>query len=145
MEGLLAAVVVIAIMLGVLLMVGGLVYGLAVRAHRRSERSADSATIGPWPLLGNEPWFGPGSGRYPYSPASPEGHAVALVAIGAAAYFAQAGQVLAAVAVGVTMVIIVFIKGTPPGVARPAKEFHAGRDQRSRLAGPLAPPPRSGT
>lgn len=77
-------------------------------------------------MLGGKAWYGPASGGYRYSPASPEGHAVGLVAIVAAVYLAQAGQVLAAVAVMVTFVIIVFLKGTPPGGDRAWKEFRAG-------------------
>ncbi len=130
MEGLLASVVLIAILLGVLLVVGGLLYLLVLRAKRLSKRSPDPVTMRRTPLLGREPWFGPACGRYRYSPASPEGHAVGLVAIGSAVYLAQAGQVLASVAVAVTMVIIVFVKGTPPGGAREWKESRAGRDQR---------------
>jgi hypothetical protein len=136
MEGLLASVVLIAILLGVLLVVGSLVYLLALRAHRLSKRPPEPVTMRPKPLLGREPWFGPGCRgyRYRYSPASPEGHAVGLVAIGAAVYLAQAGQILACVAVAATMVIIVFVKGTPPGGARAWKEFQA-RDQRPGTAG----------
>jgi hypothetical protein len=130
MEGLLASVVLVAILLGVLLAVGGLLYVLALRAQRLSKRSPDPVTMRPRPLLGREPWFGPACGGYRYSPASPEGHAVGLVTIGSAVCLAQAGQVLASVTVAVTMVIIVFVKGTPPGGARERKEFHAGRDQR---------------
>jgi hypothetical protein len=114
MDGLLASVVLIAIFLGVLLLVGGLVYLLARRAQRLSRRATEPETIRPGPLLGHKPWFGPDSGAYRYAPASPEGHAVGLVAIGAAVYLAQAGQVLASVAVVAAMVIIVFVKGTPP-------------------------------
>jgi hypothetical protein len=114
MDGLLASVVLIAILLGVLLLVGGLVYLLARRAQRLSRRSPAPEAMRPGPLLGHKPWFGPESGGYRYSPASPEGHAVALVAIGGAVYLAQAGQVLASVAVVAAMVIIVFVKGTPP-------------------------------
>jgi len=124
MQGLLASVVLIAIVLGVLLVLGGLVYLLARRAKRLSRRLPER----PKPLLGSKPWFGPAAGGYRYSPASPEGHAVGLVAIGAAAYLAQAGQVLASVAVAGAMVIIVFVKGTPPGSAREWNEIHAGRD-----------------
>jgi hypothetical protein len=118
MEGLLASVVLIAILLGVLLVVSGLVYVLAHRAQRLSKRSTDPVTMRPEPLLGRKPWFGPACGGYRYSPASPEGHAVGLAAIGAAAYLAQAGQLLACAAVAVAMVIIVFVKGAPAGSAR---------------------------
>ena len=48
-------------------------------------------------------------------PASPLGHAVAVMAIAGAAYLAQAGQILAAVAITVILVIIAFLKNTPPG------------------------------
>jgi hypothetical protein len=122
MEGLLASVVLIAILLGVLLVVGGLVYLLARRLSKRSPK--------PVILPGREPWFGPAGGAFSYSPASPEGHAVGVVAIAAAIYLAQAGQVLASVVDVVTMVIIVFLKGTPPGAGREWKKIHAPRDQR---------------
>jgi hypothetical protein len=125
-DGLLASVVLMAILLGVLLAVGSLIYLLALRARRLSRRPPDPVTMPPKPLLGPKPWFGPGSGSYRYAPAPAEGHAVGLVAIAAAVYLAQAGQVLAAIAVAVTMVIIVFVKGTPPGGAREWKEIHAG-------------------
>ncbi len=67
----------------------------------------------PKPLLGSKAWYGPAPARggYGYSPASPEGHAAALVAIAAAVYLGQAGQVLAAVVVVAALVIIVFLKG----------------------------------
>ena len=68
--------------------------------------------------------------RVPPTPASPEGHAVGVVAITAAVYLGLAGQVLAAVVVVVTLVIIVFLKGTPPDGDREWKEFQARRDQR---------------
>ena len=125
MEGLLALVVFVAIVLGVLLVVVCLGYRLALRAQRLSRRSQESGR--PGPLAGGKPWFGPACGGYRYSPASAEGHAVGLVAIGSAAYLAQAGQVLASVAVGVTMVIIVFVKGTLPGGPGAERDFHAGR------------------
>jgi hypothetical protein len=128
MEGLLASVVLIAILLGGLLVVGGLVYLLA---QRLSKRSPEPVTMRPRPLLGREPWFGPACGGYRYSPASPEGHAVGVVAIAAAVYLAQAGQVLASVVVLAAMVIIVFLKGTPPGAGREWKQFHARSDLRT--------------
>jgi len=118
MEGLLASVVLIAILLSVMLMAGGLVYLVARRAQRLSRRSSESVILRPRPLLGCEPWFGPGSGGYPYSPASPEGHAVGLVGIAGAVYLAQADQVLGAAAVAVAMVFIVFVKCTPPAALR---------------------------
>src|SRR5215469_14945496 len=114
MEGLLASVVLIAILLSVMLMAGGLGYLLARRAQRLSRRSSESVILRPRPLLGREPWFGPGSRGYRYSPASPEGHAVGLVGIAAAVYLAQPDQVLGAAAVAVAMVFIVFVKSTPP-------------------------------
>ena len=162
MEGLLASVVLIAILLGVLLVVvfdvfcllrlgtagtahvvprfvwavlivctspiGGLVYLLAQRLRKRSP---EPVTMRPRPpLLGSKAWYGPTSGGYRRSPASAEGHAVAVVAIAGVAYLALAGKVLDAVAVAVVLVIIVFLKSTPPGGAREWKEFQARRDQR---------------
>jgi hypothetical protein len=147
MEGLLAAVVLIAILLGVLLVVvfdvfcllrlgttdtahfvprfvwavlivvtspiGGLVYLLAQRLRKRSP---EPMTMRPRPLLGSKAWYGPPRAEYRHSPASAEGHAVAVVAIASAVYLGLAGQVLAAAAVAVALLIIVFLKGTPPGV-----------------------------
>jgi hypothetical protein len=110
MDGLLASVVLIAILVGFLLVAGGLVYLLARRLSKRSPKPVN--------LPGREPWFGPARGAYRSSPASPERHAVGVVAIGTAMYLAQAGQVLASVLVVLTMVITVFGKGTPPGAGR---------------------------
>lgn len=87
------------------------------------------------PLLGSKAWYGPTSGGYRRSPASAEGHAVAVVAIAGVAYLALAGKVLDAVAVAVVLVIIVFLKSTPPGGAREWKEFQARRDQRPGAPG----------
>jgi hypothetical protein len=158
MEGLLASVVLIAILLGVLLVVvfdvfcllrlgtadtahfvprfvwavlivgtsplGGLVYLLAQRLRKRS---AEQMTMPPRPLLGSKAWYGPARGGHSRSPASPEGHAVAVLAIAGAVYLDLAGQVLAATAVAAALVIIVFLKITSPGGAR---EGQARRDQR---------------
>jgi len=167
MEGLLASVVLIAILLGVLLVVvfdvfcllrlgtadtahfvprfvwavlivgtspiGGLVYLLAQRLRKRSP---EPMTMRPRPpLLGSKAWYGRARGEYSRSPASPEGHAVAVVAIAAAVYLALAGKVLDAAAVAVVLVIIVFLKSTPPGGAREWKEFQARRDQRPGAPG----------
>jgi hypothetical protein len=112
--------------------IGGLVY---LAAQRLTRRSPESPTTPARPLLGGKAWYGPASGGYRHSPASPEGHAVWLVAIAAAVYLAQAGQVLAAVLVVVALVIIVFVKGTPPGGDREWKEFQAWRDQRPGTPG----------
>ena len=89
----------------------------------------------PRPLLGSKAWYGPARGAHSRSPASGEGHAVAVVAIAAVVYLALAGQVLAAAVVAVALVIIVFLKGTPPGGAREWKEFQARRDQRPGTPG----------
>jgi hypothetical protein len=161
-EGLLASVVLIAILLGVLLVVvfdvfcllrlgtadtapfvprfvwallivgtspiGGLVYLLA---QRQRKRSPEPVTMRPRPpLLGNKAWYGPARGEQRHSPASPEGHAVAVVAIAGAVYLVIAGKVLDAAAVAVVLVIIVFLKSTPPGGARQWKASQARRDQR---------------
>jgi hypothetical protein len=40
---------------------------------------------------------------------------VAVMAIAGAAYLAQAGQILAAAGITVVLVIIAFLKATPPG------------------------------
>ena len=107
--------------------IGGLVYLLAQRLRKRSP---EPMTMRPRPLLGSKAWYGPARGEYSRSPASPEGHAVAVVAIAGAVYLALAGKVLDAAAVAVVLVIIVFLKSTPPGGARGWKEFQARRDQR---------------
>ncbi len=106
---------------------GGLVYLLG---RRLSKRSPEPMTMRPRPLLGQKAWYGPPREGHGYSPASAEGHAVAVVAIAAAVYLAQAGQILAAAVVAVTLVTIVFLKSTPPGNAQGWKEFQARRDQR---------------
>jgi hypothetical protein len=166
MEGLLASVVLIAILLGVLLVVvfdvfcllrlgtattvhfvprfvwavlivvtspiGGLVYLLAQRLRRRSP---EPMTMRPRPLLGSKAWYGPARAEHSHSPASPEGHAVAVVAIAGAVYLYQAGQVLAASAVAVALLVIVFLKSTSPGGAREWQEFQARGDHRPGTPG----------
>ena len=67
--------------------------------------------------------------------ASPEGHAVAVVAIAGAVYLVLAGQVLGAAVVAAALVIIVFLKSTSPGDAREWREFQARRDQRPGTPG----------
>jgi hypothetical protein len=167
MQGLLASVLLIAILLGVLLVVafdvfcllrlgtadtahfvprfvwaalivcaspiGGLVYLLAQRLRKGSP---EPMTMRPRPpLLGRKAWYGPGRGGYRRSPASSEGHAVAVVAIAAAVYLAQAGKVLDAAAVAVALAIIVFLKSTRPVGAREWKGFQARRDRRPGAPG----------
>jgi hypothetical protein len=132
MEGLLASVVLIAILLGVLLVVAGLVYLLAQRLRKRS---AEPMTMRPRPLLGSKAWYGPARAGYSRSSASPEGHAVAVVAIAGAVYLDLAGQVLAAAAVAVALVIIVFLKSTSLGGAREWQQFQARTDQRPGTPG----------
>ena len=83
----------------------------------------------PRPLLGPKAWYGPAREGHGHSLASFEGHAVAVVAIAAAVYLAQAGQGPAVAVVAVTLVIIVFLKSTPPGNAQEWKQFQARRDQ----------------
>jgi hypothetical protein len=135
-EGLSASVVLIAILLGVLLVVvfaiGGLVYLLARRPRKRSP---EPMTMRPRPLLGSKAWYGPPRPGHGPSPASPEGHAVAVVAIAGAVYLFLAGQVLAAMAVAAALAIIVFLKATSPGGARERKQFQARRDQRPGTPG----------
>ena len=127
MEGLLASVVLIAILLGVLLVVAGLVYLLAQRLRKRS---AEPMTRRPRPLLGSKAWYGPARAEHSRSPASPEGHAVAVVAIAGAVYLDLAGQILGAAVIAAALVIIVFLKSTSPGGARERQEFQARTDQR---------------
>jgi hypothetical protein len=107
--------------------IGGLVFLLA---QRLSKSAPEPVTMRPRPLLGQKAWYGAAREGHGRSPASAEGHAVAVVAIAAAVYLALAGQVLAAVVVAVTLMVIVFLKSTPPGNAREWKEFQARRDQR---------------
>jgi len=111
---------------------GGLVYLLAQRLRKQSP---EPMTMRPRPLLGSKAWYGSARAEHSRSPASPEGHAVAVVAIAGAVYLAQAGQVLAAAAITAALVIIVFLKSTPPGGAREWKEFQAPRDQRPGTPG----------
>jgi hypothetical protein len=67
----------------------------------------------PRPLLGGKAWYGYARAEHSRSPASPEGHAVAVVAIAGAVYLARSGQVLGAPAVAAALMIIVFLKSTP--------------------------------
>jgi hypothetical protein len=112
---------------------GGLVYLLAQRLR---ERSPEPMTMRPRPpLLGSKAWYGPAPGRPRHSPASFEGHAVAVVAIAGAAYLVQAGKILDAAGVAAALAIIVFVKGTPPGGAQEGKEFPARTDRRPGTPG----------
>jgi hypothetical protein len=92
--------------------IGGLVYLLAQRLRMRSP---ESMTMRPRPFVGSTAWYGPTLAGYRHAPASPTGHAVAVVAIAGVVYLAATGQVLGAAAVAVALVIIVFLKSTPPG------------------------------
>jgi hypothetical protein len=116
--------------------VGGLVYLLA---QRLPKRSGEPVNMRARPLLGGKAWFGPAAGGPGHSPASPEGHAVGVVAISAAVYLVLTGQVLAATVVAVTLVIIVFLKATSPNsetVTLYARdEFQARRDHRPGTPG----------
>jgi hypothetical protein len=112
--------------------VGGLVYLLAQRLRKRSP---ELMTMRPRPLLGSKVWYGPARGEYSHSPASPEGHAVAVVAIAGAAYLVLAGKILDAAAVALVLVIIVFLKSTSPGATREWNELQARRDQRPETPG----------
>jgi hypothetical protein len=108
--------------------IGGLVYLLAQRLRKRSP---EPMTMRPRPpLLESKAWYGPAPGRASHSPASFEGHAVAVVAIAGAVYLVQAGKILDAAAVMAALVIIVLLESRPPGGAREGKEFQARRDQR---------------
>jgi hypothetical protein len=92
--------------------IGGLVYLLAQRLRRRSP---EPVVMRPGPSPGGSGWSGPALAEYNHAPASPLSHAVAVMAIAGAAYLAQAGQILAAAAITVVLVIIAFLKSTPPG------------------------------
>jgi hypothetical protein len=89
--------------------IGGLVYLLAQRLRKRSP---EPITMRPRPVLGSKAWYGPAREEHSRSPASAEGHAVAVVAIASAVYLAVVGQVLAAAAVAAALMIIVFLKST---------------------------------
>jgi hypothetical protein len=60
---------------------------------------------------------------------------VAVVAISGAVYLVLAGKVLDATAVAAALVIIVFLKATPPSSAREWKEFQAQRDHQPGTPG----------
>ena len=92
--------------------IGGLVYLLAQRLRKRSP---EPVAMRPSPSPGSSDWHGPALAQYNHAPASPLGHGVAVMAIAGAAYLAQAGQILAAVAITVVLVIIAFLRNTPPG------------------------------
>ena len=92
--------------------VGGIVYLLAQRLRRRSP---EPVAMRPSPSPGGGGWHGPALAEYNRAPASPLSHGVAVMAIAGAAYLAQAGQILAAVAITVILVIIAFLRSTPPG------------------------------
>ncbi|MGH3254347.1 MAG: PLDc N-terminal domain-containing protein [Streptosporangiaceae bacterium] len=167
MQGLLASVLLVAILLGVLLVVafdvfcllrlgtsddahfvprfvwavlivctsplGGLIYLLARRLRKRSP---EPMTMRPRPpLLGSKAWFGPARGEHRRSPASLEGHAVVVVAISGVVYLVLAGKVLDAAAVAAALVVIVFLKSTPPRGAREWRQFQARRDHRPGAPG----------
>jgi hypothetical protein len=112
--------------------IGGLVYLLAQRLPKRM-------TMRTRPWLGGKAWFGPAAGGDSRFPASPEGHAVGVVAIAATAYLVLTGQVLAVAVVVVAFVTIVFLKATSPDsgtVALYARdEFQARRDHRPGTPG----------
>jgi hypothetical protein len=92
--------------------VGGVVYLLAQRLRKRSP---EPVAMRPSPSAGSSGWYGPMLAEYNHPPASPLSHGVAVMVIAVAAYLAQAGQILAAAAIAVVLVIIAFLKGTPPG------------------------------
>jgi hypothetical protein len=112
--------------------IGGLVY---LFTQRLRKRSPEPMTMRPRPLLGSKAWYGPVRGEHSHSRASSEGHAVAVVAVAAAVYLAEAGRVLDAVGVAVALMIIVFLKSTPPGRAQEWKEFQPRRDHRPGAPG----------
>jgi hypothetical protein len=92
--------------------IGGLVYLLAQRLRKRSP---EPMAMRPRPLLRGEAGHGPALARYRHSPASPVGHAVAVVAISGVVLLVLAGKVLDASAVLAVLVIIVFVRSTAPG------------------------------
>jgi hypothetical protein len=92
--------------------IGGLVYLLAQRLRKRSP---EPMTMRPRPFLGSEAGHGPALAEYRHSPASPVGHAVAVVAISGVVYLVAAGKVLDASAVMVVLLIIAFVRSTAPG------------------------------
>ncbi len=116
--------------------IGGLVY---LAAQRLPKRSPEPVTMRTQPLLGRKAWFGPAAGGDGHFPASPQGHAVGVVAIAATVYLILAGQALAVALVVVALVVIVFLKVTSPDsgtVALYARdESQARRDQRPGTTG----------
>ena len=92
--------------------IGGLVYLLTQRLRKRSP---EPMTMRPRPFLGSGAGHGPALAEYRHSPASPVGHAVAVVAISGVVYLVAAGKVLDASAVMVVLLIIAFVRSTAPG------------------------------
>jgi membrane protein implicated in regulation of membrane protease activity len=91
---------------------GGLAYLLVQRLRRRSP---EPLTMRPRPLRSGYAWHGPWLAEYKHAPASPAGHAVTVVAIAGAVLLAEAGELLVAVGILVCLVIIAFLRNTPPG------------------------------
>jgi hypothetical protein len=94
--------------------VGGIVYLLAQRLRRRSPEPVTMRPR-PSPSPGSSGWYGPALAEYNRPPATSLGHGVAVMAVAGAAYLALAGQILAAAAITGILVLIAFLKGTPPG------------------------------
>jgi hypothetical protein len=92
--------------------IGGVVYLLAQRLRRRFP---EPVTMRPGPALAGSAWSGPWLAEYRHSPASPMGHAVTVVVIAGAVYLIVAGQIVAAAAIAITLVVVAFLRNTPPG------------------------------
>ena len=92
--------------------VGGIVYLLAQRLRKRAP---EPLTMRPRATPGSKAWRGPAGWGYSRSSPSPAGHAVGVVVIAGAAYLALRGQILAAAAITVVLVVIAFLGSTPPG------------------------------
>ena len=92
--------------------VGGLAYLLVQRLRRRSP---EPITMRPRPLRSHYAWHGPWLAEYRQPPPSPVGHAVTVVAIAGVALLALAGELLVAAGILVCLVVIAFLRNTPPG------------------------------
>jgi hypothetical protein len=83
------------------------------------------------PLLGRKAWFGPRRMGWGWSPVSPEGWPVTLVAIVAAICVAILARHArwAVLAVLAALLIVIFLKGTSPGGGREWEEYRAQKDR----------------
>jgi hypothetical protein len=85
-------------------------------------------------VVGRKAWFGPRRLGWGLSPIAPEGWAVTLVALAAAAGLAVLARHdrWAALALVAALLVIVFLKGTSPGGPREWEEFRARQDRQDK-------------